>query len=126
MRFDIIAPSDVRQGDPVPVTLRLTNTSGRPLTVYLQGRPTAFDIVVKNEAGTVVWRRLEGQMITAILGVRTLEPGAMLSFDDVWPQRDQAGRPAPPGLYTITGSLLTDGPDPFVTPATTTRVRPSR
>ncbi|MGH7518616.1 MAG: BsuPI-related putative proteinase inhibitor [Gemmatimonadales bacterium] len=125
MRVDITAPSDVPQGDPVPVTLRLTNTSDRPLTVYLQGRPTAFDIVVKDEGGAVVWRRLEGQTITAILGIRTLAPGETLSFEDVWPQRDQAGRPAPPGLYTISGSLLTDGA-PLVTPASTTRVRPSR
>lgn len=124
MRFDIIAPSDVRQGDPVPVTLRLTNTSDRPLTVYLQGRPTAFDIVVKDEAGTVVWRRLEGQTITAILGIRTLEPGAALSFEDAWPQRDRSGRPTPPGLYTITGALPTDAPEPLVTRATTTRVGP--
>ncbi len=106
----------------MPVTLRLTNTTDRPITVYLQGRPTAFDIIVKDEAGAVVWRRLEGQTITAILGVRPLDPGTSLSFEDVWPQIDQAGRPAPPGVYSITGALPTEG-DPLVTPATTTRVQ---
>ena len=57
MRFEIVVPKAVRQGEPVPVTLRLTITADRALTLYLQGRPTAFDIIVKNEAGAVVWGR---------------------------------------------------------------------
>ncbi|MGH7630262.1 MAG: BsuPI-related putative proteinase inhibitor [Gemmatimonadales bacterium] len=125
MRFDIAAPSEVRRGEPVPVTLRVTNTAERPLTIYLQGRPTAFDIIVKNEAGAVVWRRLEGQTITAILGVRTLEPGQTLAFEDLWPQRDGAGRAVPPGLYEISGALPTDGPEPLMTPATRIRILPA-
>ncbi len=125
MRFEVAAPREVRQGEPVPVTLRVTNTADRPLTLYLQGRPTAFDIIVKNEAGAVVWRRLEGQMITAILGVRTLGPGEALAFEDVWPQRDGAGRAVPPGLYTITGALPTDQPQPLLTLAMPTRILPA-
>lgn len=124
MRFDVAAPSEVRQGEPVPVTLRLANTADRPLMLYLQGRPTAFDIIVKNAAGAVVWRRLEGQTITAILGVRTLAPGETLAFEDVWPQRGGPGHAVPPGLYTITGALLTDQPEPLLTPPATIRVLP--
>ncbi len=124
MRFEITAPREIRAGEPVPVSLRLTNTSGRSLTVYLQGRPTAFDIIVKDGRGAVLWRRLEGQTITAILGLRTLEPGEIISFEDVWPQRDQAGGMVGPGAYTLTGELPTDGPEPIRTPAAVVRVLP--
>ena len=86
----------VAQGEPVPVNLRLTNTTDRAITVYLQGRPPAFDIVMKNESGAVVWRRLEGQTIPAILGVHTLEPGRALEFSDTWNQRNLGGAPGRP------------------------------
>lgn len=108
MRFEIEIPPEVRQGEPVPVTLRLSNTSHQPITVYLMGRLTAFDIEVANEAGSIVWRRLAGQTIPAILGVRTLSPGEALTFEGSWPQRDQSGRPVPAGIYTLTGVLPTD------------------
>jgi Intracellular proteinase inhibitor len=126
MRLEIVAPPEVPQGEPVPVSLRLTNTADRPITVYLQGRPTAFDIVVTNESGAVVWRRLEGQTITAILGIRTLHPNETITFDDVWPQRDARGRPVPPGTYSIIGLLPTDGPEPLRSPPARVRIRPNQ
>lgn len=108
MQFVIDVPSEVKTGVPVPVTLRLTNTTDRPLTVYLQGRPTAFDVVVANQSGAVVWSRLAGETIQAILGVQTLVAGEALTFAGVWPQRDQSGQSVPPGRYTVMGILPTD------------------
>src|SRR5688572_12170593 len=86
MRFEIVLPDSVRVGEPVPITLRLTNTRGKPLTIYLQGRPIAFDLTIRRLDGTTVWRRLEGQVITAILAVRQLEPGASMELKEVWRQ----------------------------------------
>jgi hypothetical protein len=80
--------------------------------VYLQGRPTAFDIIVATAEGRPVWRRLAGQTITAILGVYTIEPGGALTFEDVWPQTDQAGVQVPAGRYSIEVELPTDN-DPY-------------
>lgn len=108
LRLEISSPAEVRQSEPVPVTLRLTNTSHQPITVYLMGRPTAFDIEVADEAGNVVWRRLAGETVPAILGVRTLAPGESLRFGESWRQRDQAGRLVPAGSYSVTGVLPTD------------------
>ena len=108
MRFDIDCPSEVKQGEPVTVTLRLTNTSDQVQTAYLMGRPTAFDVEVSNAAGTVIWHRLAGETVPAILGVRTLAPGEALTFEGSWRQRDQSGRPVPPGVYHIVGVLPTD------------------
>jgi hypothetical protein len=108
MRLEIIVPPAATQGEPVPVTLRLTNSSDQPKTAYLTGRPTAFDIEVSNAAGTVIWRRLAGETVPAILGVRTLAPGEALTFEGSWPQWDQSGRPVPPGVYDVVGVLPTD------------------
>ena len=111
MTLDIVLPDTVRAGDVVPITLRLTNTSKKPITVYLGGRPVAFDIIVRRRDGTPVWRRLEGAVITAILQVRQLAPGEVLEFHDSWPQQTNQGQSVGPGEYRVTGVLPTDPPE---------------
>ena len=114
----------MRPPGPVPVTLRLTNTGREPLTVYLQGRPIAFDLTVRRLDGTIVWRRLEGEVVSAILAVRRLEPGASLEFEEVWRQVSNTGDAVPPGDYRITGSLSTDAPEPLQTSPALLRIVP--
>jgi hypothetical protein len=108
--LELILPDTVRVGRAVPIILRLTNTSRRPATLYSQGRPTAFDIVITRSDGTPVWRRLEQATISAVLQVRELTPGQSIEFDDNWPQLTSAGEPVPPGEYLVTGILPTDPP----------------
>lgn len=124
MRLEIVLPDSVRVREPVPVTLRLTNTGREPLTVYLQGRPIAFDLTVRNLDGTIVWRRLEGEVVPAILAVRQLEPGASLEFEEVWRQVSNAGETVPPGDYRVTGALPTDAPEPLQTSPVVLRIVP--
>jgi hypothetical protein len=109
MRVQLLVPSRVATGQPVPMTLRIRNTGERPITLYLQGRPVAFDLVVAQSGGEVVWRRLEGAAVSAILGVRTLAPGEVLDFKASWKQETRTGRRAAPGDYKVSGSVLTDG-----------------
>ncbi|HET8624293.1 MAG TPA: BsuPI-related putative proteinase inhibitor [Gemmatimonadales bacterium] len=66
-------------------------------------------MLVTDSRGAAVWRRLEGEVIAAILGIRTLGPGEIISFEDVWPQRDDRGKPVGPGTYLVVGLLPTDG-----------------
>jgi hypothetical protein len=120
--FQVVVPDSVRVGEPVPITLRLTNTGDRAVTLYLQGRPIAFDIAVRRSGGDTVWRRLEGQVVSAILAVQTLEPGATLEFQDLWRQVSNVGEPVPPGEYTVTGALPTDAPTPLRTPPSSLRI----
>ena len=108
MRFEIVVPDSVPLGAPVPIVLRLTNPGPEPITVYLQGRPIAFDITVTDAQGRMVWRRLEGKVVTAILAIRRLEPGAHLEVEDIWRQVAGSGAPVPPGEYQVAGSLPTD------------------
>jgi Intracellular proteinase inhibitor len=113
--FRVHAPSSVRAGEPVPIELVLTNRTERPLTIYLQGRPLAFDVTIRREDGTVVWRRLAGQVVSAILAVRELAPAQSLTFETAWDGRLSDGRPAPPGRYHIAGRLPTDSPEGLAT-----------
>jgi hypothetical protein len=108
MRVELVVPSRVAIGQPVPMTLRIRNTNDRPITLYLQGRPIAFDLVVEQSGGEVVWRRLEGATVTAILGVRTLAPGEVLDLEESWNQQTRTGRRVKPGDYSVSGSVLTD------------------
>jgi uncharacterized protein (DUF58 family) len=116
--FRVALPLSVHAGEPVPISLRLTNRTERPLTLVLQGRPLAFDVTVTGPDGAIVWRRLEGMVVQSILAVRTLEPAESLTFETRWNGRRRDGSPAPPGRYLVAGKLLTDTPDGLVTPPT--------
>jgi intracellular proteinase inhibitor BsuPI len=105
LRLQLLAPARVPQGEPVRFTLHIVNAGDRPALLYLQGRPPAFDLEVRDGSGRILWRRLAGATIQMVLGLRELAPGEGLDFEDIWPQQDQAGRPVPPGRYRLTGVL---------------------
>ena len=108
LRFVVVVPRSVRLGEPVPVTLRLTNAGNQKVDLYLLGRRITFDIIVAGPDGRVVWRRLEGASSQQILQVKTLAPGETLELKDVWTQRTNAGGLVPLGVYTVQGVLPTD------------------
>jgi hypothetical protein len=103
IQLQLLAPARVPQGEPMPFTLRIVNAGDRPATVYFQGRPPAFDLIVHDGSGRQVWRRLEGAAIAMVLGIRELAPGQFLELEDVWRQTNAAGSPVPPGRYRLTG-----------------------
>src|SRR5436309_10039677 len=118
LRFVVVVPRSGRLGEPVPVTLRLTNAGNQKVNLYLLGRRITFDIIVARPDGRVVWRRLEGASSQQILQVKTLAPGETLELKDVWTQRTNAGAAVSPGVYTVQGVLPTDA-----APLQTTLVR---
>ena len=120
--FRVHAPTSVHVGEPVPIELVLTNRTEHPITLSLQGRPLAFDITVSREDGSVIWRRLEGQVVSAILAVRELAPAQSLTFSATWDGRLADGRPAGPGRYRLSGRLPTDTPEGLSTPAVTLQI----
>lgn len=122
LRLELITPPEARAGDPVPITLRLTNATDRPVDAHFLGRTIAFDIVVARPDGAVVWRRLAGAAIPSILQIRTLPPGESLELQDVWNQRTDTGEPAGPGEYTLQGILPSDAPEPLRTPRVPLRI----
>ena len=90
LRLRVEVPASVRQGTSVPVTLRVENVSPRPVELYLRGRTIAFDVIVARAGGQVVWRRLDGAAIPAIVQLRVLAPGEALVLRATWDQRTGA------------------------------------
>ena len=123
LRLSLDVPREARAGAPVPMALRVENAAARPLDLYLRGRTIAFDLVVERADGRPIWRRLEGEMVPAIVQLRTLAPGEVLELRARWNGRTARGAPAP-GDYVVRGLLLTDGPDPLATPAAPLRILP--
>jgi len=119
MQVEIVVPPRVAVGAPVPITLRIANTAERPIELHLQGRTIVFDLTVRRGAA-VVWRRLEGESVPAILQIRMLAPGEVLELKETWDQRDNTGTQVGLGEYRVTGVLPTDaapiraGPVPIV------------
>jgi hypothetical protein len=103
------APESVAPGAAIPLTMRVENKSGEPLELYLRGREITYDLIVAVNDGAIIWRRLEGQIVQAILRLEVLAPGQVLEFRDSWDQRDNAGNLVAPGLYTVRGTVLSDG-----------------
>jgi Intracellular proteinase inhibitor len=107
MRVELVVPPKVAAGAPVPIAIRISNTTARPIELHLQGRTVVFDLIVSRR-DAVVWRRLEGEAVTAILQLRMLAPGEVLELKDTWHQTDGAGRPVGPGEYSVSGMVPTD------------------
>jgi hypothetical protein len=124
LRVETVAPTRVWIGEPVPISLRLTNTTSKPLTLYLRGRTIAFDLTFTRADGTVIWRRLDGETVPAVLQARELAPGEALELKDAWLQLTRLGEHASPGNYQVQGMVLTDQPEPIRTPAVTISVVP--
>jgi hypothetical protein len=123
LRLEIEVPPRVAVGEPVPITLRATNHGDALLELYLMGRSVTFDVSVADSGGKVVWRRLEGATVPAILQSRILAPGDSLLLEHVWNQRSNAGEPVEPGTYTVTGTIITDA-QPLRTPTAPLRIMP--
>ena len=110
------APESARLGSTVQIAIRLENLGETPLELYLRGRAIAYDILIADAAGRVVWHRLEGDVIPAIIQVKVLNPGDMFELSHTWGQRTNSGEAVLPGIYTLRGIVLTDGPEPLASP----------
>ena len=123
--LELVVPPRVREGEAVPIRLRLQNRSGRPLDLYLRGRTITFDVVVSRPSGEVVWRRLEDEIIPAILHLRTLAPAEQLELNTVLDQRTNLGSPVGSGEYVARSLLLVEG-DPLRTLSVPLRIEEGR
>lgn len=124
LRVELVAPAAVRAGERVPVTIRITNPSDKPIDAYFVGREIAFDIVVRKGDSSVVWRRLTGRGVQMVLQVRTLAPGQTLELGDTWSQQTDAGGVMAPGSYSVQGVVLGQGKEEMRTEPKKLEIRP--
>jgi len=105
----VIETGDVAETDPLPITMRLRNVGTERLVLELIGREITFDFILTDEAGRVIWRRLDDSPRPAIVRLVPLEPDGVLELADVWDRRSTAGAVVPPGSYRLTGVVPTSG-----------------
>jgi hypothetical protein len=115
LRIGLTAPERARLGSTIPIVIRLENVGETPLELYLRGRTVAYDILIRDGNGRVVWHRLEGEIVPGIIQVRILNPREALEFSHEWDQRTNRQEVVEAGLYTAEGLVLTDGPEPLTT-----------
>ena len=108
LEVSLALPGVIRTGQTVRFTLRVRNIASHPLGLYLLGPTPTMDVQVSRADGGLVWRRLEGAVIPAILRVRTLSPGEGFEVSAEWDQRTTAGAATGPGDYVATGLLLVE------------------
>ena len=113
----------VRVGEPILITLHLQNRTQRTVDLYLRGRSITFDVEIARASGEVVWRRLEEEIIPAIVHIRPMGPEERLDLQVTWDPRTPEGALLEPGEYTARGYLLTEG-EPLETPAVSFSVVP--
>lgn len=85
-------------GDPVLVTLRVTNTAAIPAEVTTGGQQ--YDVVVR-QRGALIWQWSHDKAFVQVIREMTLAPGQVLTYKASWDQRDLQGRRVEAGTYEI-------------------------
>ena len=109
LRLTLGPAREIRSGAAVTFTLRAENTAGRALDLYLTGREPTIDVELLDASGRSLWRRLEDEVVPAILQLVPLAAGDSLVVRATWPGRLRDGRAPEPGDYTARARLLTEG-----------------
>ncbi len=114
-----------KPGQPIALSFVVANKTNKPVAYNF---PTGqkFDITATDTKGAVVWAWSKGQVFTQNISRLSIPAGGREAFAAVWNGRTNAGRPVPPGDYTlharmtsntgtaITGSILVNNdPDPM-------------
>ena len=91
-------PATVRAGEEVPVAVTIVNRGAAPVEVG----GLHVDVVVTREDGTELWRRSRHESPAPVTRPEVmLRPSEMRGSGWSWNQRDDGGRPVPPGAYRI-------------------------
>lgn len=85
-------------GDPVLITLRVTNTASLPVDLTTGGQQ--YDAIVR-QRGALIWQWSHDKAFVQIVREVTLAPGQVLTYKASWDQRDLQGRRVEAGTYEI-------------------------
>ena len=140
IKIELTAPSEARAGEPLPMDLRITNTSDKPVILWWSGdkvspKPNDMDIVIFQE-DKPIWRATSAHGVQ-YQGTITLGPGESQSMSgmsfratnsrykssgDPWvwdqvaacgdyPRFEPCQDPVEPGTYTIRGVVNVSPPE---------------
>jgi hypothetical protein len=95
-------------GEPIVMTLEVTNRAERAITLTF---PSAqrYDFIVKKGKQTI-WQWSGGRMFAQVVGRYELAPGETISYEYTWDQTAADGTKPGLGAYTIEGLLMLSPP----------------
>lgn len=111
--FSVTMDSAVYSGGTPQAMARLTLRVVQPSPLSLTF-PTSqeFDLVVKNDAGSVVYRWSDGRAFGQVFHTQEVGPGEK-NYAVQFPLADSRGNLFPEGVYTAEASLTTAGAQPY-------------
>jgi hypothetical protein len=105
-----VRPATVAPGTPATFALLLRNGSSKTVQIPFSSSQH-FDFEVWRD-NRLVWRWGDGRSFTQNLTTLTIEPGQAVTLSGSWDLQTSAGKPAPPGVYTVRGYLPARLPGP--------------
>lgn len=92
-------------GEPIDITLAVTNTGGSPVSItFTSGQ--RFEFRVRRPRGGDVWFWSHDKAFLQVIQTISLKPGEALSFKEAWDQRDLQGRRVDPGPYEVVAIFM--------------------
>ncbi len=106
---DLTPPVDPARAVPVLLAqFKIENTGEQPLTITVPGGQE-FELVIRNESSTEVFRWSDGKVFTQALSQLSFNPGERVYSVDA-PLSPGGGQPFPAGRYTVEAWLSTAAP----------------
>lgn len=119
-----VEPATVHRGRPVTLRLVLRNDSARkPVLMVAGSREQAFDFVISDSAGRLVWNRIRSDVDLRGVGLPVAR-GDSIVFSSRWDQRDTTGSRVEAGTYWVRGYLSPRLPNTHGTAAERLVIRP--
>jgi len=111
----IEASPNASLGDSLNLTLHIWNAGPDTVTLPLADHlGLAFDPVVLDASGHIVWDRRVAQLLPADLEITRVPPHGEVTFTATWNLRDKSGTVVPPATYFVTGLLFLQRGDSVV------------
>ena len=84
----------------ISATLWLLNNNNWPVKRQYTSSQR-YDMVVRDDAGGIVWRWSQDMAFSAVIGTNVLQPGEGVSQTETWKFEDNAGSTVQPGSYEL-------------------------
>jgi hypothetical protein len=96
-------PREADAGSRMAAVLRVRNLGDRPIDLYLRGRTFTVDVIAQRTDGDTLWRRLDGEIIPAMIHHQRLVPKRSIAIPVAWTWTLGTGE------YQLQALLLTEG-----------------
>ncbi|MFH1386415.1 MAG: BsuPI-related putative proteinase inhibitor [bacterium] len=98
----VLEKHDFQAGEPVKLTIILSNESGSIVKdVFSSGQ--SYDFIVLDDNNNIIWQWSNKKVFTMAIRPIVLRPGENLVFTEIWDQVDNLKDKVKPGKYFIKG-----------------------